>query len=167
MAEDFQEMFLKISLDRLEFLSEIVDLGMAVESHTSSSTFYLLLPVVLQEYGNTMKVDWKTVKRCLWSPIFRHPEYTMDKKKFPFDNHLQLANGSKSVRDVENSLVYVPHKKTFYFVTNIDYEKTGFSPHKESGASSYVDYLIKGYLLIITGLSLFHFGFACMILLYC
>jgi len=166
MAENFQEMFLKISLDRFEFVSEIVNLGTAAESHTSSSTFYLLLPVIFQEY-NAMKVDWKTVKRCLWSPIFRHPEYTMDKKKFPLDIHLQLANGYESVRDVENSLVYAQHKKTFYFVTNIDYEKTGFSPHKESGASSYEDYLIEGYVLIIMGLSLFHFGFAYVILLYC
>ncbi|KAK7347176.1 hypothetical protein VNO80_21703 [Phaseolus coccineus] len=111
MAENFQEMFLKISLDRFEFVSEIVDLGMAAESHTSSSTFYLLLPVIFQEYGNAMKVDWKTVKRCLWSPIFRHSEYTMDKKKFPFDIHLQLANGYESVRDVENSLVFSRHLK--------------------------------------------------------
>ncbi|KOM32927.1 hypothetical protein LR48_Vigan01g248300 [Vigna angularis] len=145
MAEKFQEMFLKIILDRLEFVAETVDLGLTAEAETSSSTFYLLLPVVLQEYGNAMKVDWKTVKRCLWSPIFRHPQYTMDKRKIPFDIHLQLANGYKSVRDVENSLVYAPHKRTFYFVTNIDYEKTGFSLHKESGTSSYADDLIEKF----------------------
>ncbi|XP_047169317.1 dicer-like protein 4 isoform X2 [Vigna umbellata] len=145
MAEKFQEMFLKIILDRLEFVAETVDLGMTAEAETSSSTFYLLLPVVLQEYGNAMKVDWKTVKRCLWSPIFRHPQYTMDKRKIPFDIHLQLANGYKSVRDVENSLVYAPHKRTFYFVTNIDHEKTGFSLHKESGTSSYADDLIEKF----------------------
>ncbi|XP_027919054.1 dicer-like protein 4 isoform X1 [Vigna unguiculata] len=145
MAEKFQEMFLKIILDRLEFVSDTVDLGMAAEAQTSSLTFYLLLPVVLQEYGNAMKVDWKTVKRCLWSPIFRHPKYTMDKRKSSFDIHLKLANGYRSVRDVENGLVYAPHKKTFYFVTNIDYEKTGFSLHKESGTSSYVDDLIEKF----------------------
>ncbi|TKY54740.1 Dicer protein 4 [Spatholobus suberectus] len=145
MAENFQEMFLKIILDRLEFVSESVDLGKGSESHTSASTFYLLLPVALQEYGNAMKVDWKTVKRCLCSPIFRHPADTMDKKVFPLDNHLQLANGCRSVKDVKNSLVYAPHKKIFYFVTNINYQKNGFSPHKDSGTSSYVDHFIEKF----------------------
>ncbi|KAG4930061.1 hypothetical protein JHK86_047022 [Glycine max] len=145
MAENFQEMFLKIILDRLEFVSEFVDLGMGAESHTGTSTFYLLLPVVLQEYGNAMKVDWKTVKRCLCSPIFRHPADTMDKKVFPLDIHLQLANGYRSVRDVENSLVYAPHKKNFYFVTNVNYQKNGYSPHNDSGTSSYVDYFIEKF----------------------
>ncbi|XP_028190186.1 dicer-like protein 4 isoform X5 [Glycine soja] len=145
MAENFQEMFLKIILDRLEFISEFVDLGMSAESHSGTSTFYLLLPVVLQEYGNAMEVDWKIVKRCLCSPIFRHPADTMDKKVFPLDIHLQLANGYRSVRNVENSLVYAPHKKNFYFVTNVNYEKNGYSPHNDSGTSSYVDYFIEKF----------------------
>ncbi|KAL2338481.1 hypothetical protein Fmac_012927 [Flemingia macrophylla] len=138
MAENFQEMFLKIILDRLEFVSEFVDLGKGGESHRSASTFYLLLPVILQD-GNGMKVDWKTVKRCLCSPIFRHPTDTMDNKVFPLDIHLQLANGYRSVRDVKNSLVYAPEKKYFYFVTDIDHQKNGFSPHEDSGSSRYVD----------------------------
>ncbi|RDY03580.1 Dicer-like protein 4, partial [Mucuna pruriens] len=145
MAECFQEMFLKIILDRLQFVSEFVDLGKGAESHTSTSTFYLLLPVILQDYRNVMKVDWKTVKRCLCSPVFRHPADTMDKKVFPLDIHLQLANGYRSVRDVENSLVYAPHKKIFYFVTNINYQKNGFSTHKDSGTSSYMDYFIEKF----------------------
>ncbi|KAK7388536.1 hypothetical protein VNO78_23354 [Psophocarpus tetragonolobus] len=144
MAQNFQEMFLKIILDRLEFVSEFVDLGMGAESLTSSSTFYLLLPVVLQEYGNAMKVDWKTMKRCLCSPIFRHPADTTDNKVFPLD-YLQLANGSRHIRDVENSLVYAPHKKTFYFVTNINYQKNGLSPHDNLGTSTYVDYFIEKF----------------------
>lgn len=139
MAENFQEMFLKIILDRLEFVFEFVELG--AESHTSTSTFYLLLPVILEE-SDVMKVDWKTMKRCLCSPIFRHPADTVDKKVFPLDI-LQLANGYKSVRDIENSLVYAPHKQIFYFVTNIDHQKNGFSPYKDSGTSSYVDHFIK------------------------
>ncbi|KAJ1382389.1 Ribonuclease III domain [Sesbania bispinosa] len=143
MAENFQEIFLKIILDRLEFASEFVDLAKVAETQTSTSTFYLLLPVILQEYDNIMKVDWKTVKRCLCSPIFRHPADTVDKKVFPLDIHLQLANGYRSVRDVENSLVYAPHKKLFYFVTNISYEKNGFSSYKDSGTSRYVDHFLE------------------------
>jgi endoribonuclease Dicer len=92
-----------------------------------------------------MKVDWETVKRCLCSPIFRHPVDTLDKKVTPLNNHLQLANGYRSVRDVENSLVYVPHTKFFYCVTNIIYEKNGFSPYKDSNTSSYVDHFNEKY----------------------
>lgn len=140
MAENFQEMFLKIILDRLEFASEYLELG--AESHTSTSTLYLLLPVILEKYDEAMKVDWKTVKRCLCSPIFGHPVNTVDKKAPSLDTQLQLANGLKSAGDVENSLVYAPHKKLFYFVTNIVYQKNGFSPYKDSGTASYVDHLI-------------------------
>lgn len=139
MAENFQEMFLKIILDRLEFVSKFVELG--AKSHTSTSTFYLLLPVILKEYDDVMKVDWKTVKRCLSSPIFRHPEVTSDKIVTSMDNHLLLANGYRSITDVENSLVYVPHTKFFFFVTNVIYEKNGFSLHKNSETSSFVDHL--------------------------
>ncbi|WJX95975.1 endoribonuclease Dicer [Trifolium repens] len=150
MAENFQEMFLRVILDRLEFVSKFVELG--AESRTNTSTFYLLLPVILKEYDDVMKeyddvmkVDWETVKRCLCSPIFRHPVDTLDKKVTPLNNHLQLANGYRSVRDVENSLVYVPHTKFFYCVTDIIYEKNGFSPYKDSNTSSYVDHFNEKY----------------------
>ncbi|XP_019453233.1 PREDICTED: dicer-like protein 4 isoform X2 [Lupinus angustifolius] len=144
MAENFQEMFLKIVLDRLEFISEFVPLGKG-ESHSSTSTFYLLLPVILQDYENIMTVDWKTVRRCLSSPIFKHPADTVDQKVFHLDIHLQLANGYRSVKDIENSLVYVPYKKSFYFVTNVIYVKNGSSPYEDSGTSSYVDHFIEKY----------------------
>lgn len=148
MAENFQEMYLKIVLDRLEFVSEFVPLGRGAESCTSTSTFYLLLPVILQEYENVMTVDWKTVRRCLCSPIFRHPADIVDQKVFPLDTHLQLANGFRSVRDVENSLVYAPHRQTFYFVTYVIYGKNGFSPYKDSGTSSYVDHFVEKYVSV-------------------
>lgn len=160
MAENFQKMFLKVILDRLEFVSKFVELS--AESHTRTSTFYLLLPVILKEYNDVMKVDWKTVKRCLCSPIFRHPDDTSDKKVTPFDNHLHLANGYRSVRDVENSLVYTPHTNNFFFVTNVIYEKNGFSPYKDSDTSSYVDHLHEKYVYQVLLLmhSYFTFGFA-------
>ncbi|KAL5078183.1 hypothetical protein RYX36_017167, partial [Vicia faba] len=59
MAENFQEMFLKVILDRLEFVSKFVELS--VESHTRTSTFYFLLPVILKEYA--MNIDWKTAEQ--------------------------------------------------------------------------------------------------------
>ena len=143
MAENFQEMFLKIILDRSEFVSEFVPLGKGAESHTSTSTFYLLLPVILQEYEKVMTVDWKTVMRCLSSPIFKQPADTVDQQFYPSDFLLQLANGYRSIRDVENSLVYAAHKKLFYFVTNVIHGKNGYSPCKDSGTSSYVNDLIE------------------------
>ena len=59
MAEDSQEMFLKVILDRLEFVSKFVELS--AESHTRTSTFYLLLPVILKEYA--MNIEWKTAEQ--------------------------------------------------------------------------------------------------------
>lgn len=166
MAENFQEMFLKVILDRLEFVSNFVELS--AESNTHTSTFYLLLPVILKEYDDVMKVDWKTVKRSLCSPIFRHPEDTLDKKVTPLDNHLQLANGYKSIRDIENSLVYTPHTKVFFFVTNVIYEKNGFSPFKDSDTSSYVDHLHEKYVYQVFLLMhpYFTLGFASLISFY-
>ncbi|KAL1372177.1 hypothetical protein HN51_002320 [Arachis hypogaea] len=145
MAEHFQEMFLKTILDRSEFVSDLVTLGKGAESHNDSSTFYLMLPVVLQEYENIMTVDWKTVRRCLCSPIFKSPPDAVDQKPCPSDSSLQLANGKRSIRDVENSLVYATHKKLFYFVTNVNHEKNGLSPSKDSGTSSYADDLLEKF----------------------
>ncbi|KAF7839620.1 dicer-like protein 4 isoform X3 [Senna tora] len=145
MAQHFQEMFLKIILDRSEFVPEFVPLGKNDIFQASASTFFLLLPVVLQNNKNTMTVDWNTVKRCLSSPIFRHPEDIVNHKPFPMHSNLQLADGYRSVRDLENSLVYAPHKKLFYFVTNIVHEKNGLSPYEDSGSSSYVDHLIEKF----------------------
>ncbi|KAJ7979648.1 Dicer-like protein [Quillaja saponaria] len=143
MAEDVQEMYLKIILDRSEFVPEFVPLGKNDFRRSNTSTSYLLLPVILHEYDNTMTVDWKIVRRCLSSPIFRHPADTAEQEIFSSDDCLQLANGCKSIRVVQNSLVYAAYKNTFYFVTDIVREKKGLT-HEDSGTSSYVD-LIKRF----------------------
>ncbi|MED6180828.1 endoribonuclease Dicer [Stylosanthes scabra] len=145
MAEHFQEMFLKIILDRSEFVSDLVTLTKGAESHGSSSTFYLMLPVNLHEYENIMTVDWKTVRRCLCSPIFKLPLDAVAQNSYPFDSSLQLADGKRSIRDVENSLVYATHKELFYFVTNVTHGKNGFSPCNDSGTSSYADDLVEKF----------------------
>ncbi|XP_028760714.1 dicer-like protein 4 isoform X2 [Neltuma alba] len=145
MAQQFQEMSLKIILDRSEFVNEYVPLGGADVLQTSTSTFYLLLPVIMQGCEKTITVDWKTVKRCLSSPIFRLREHAVTPKLFPWDMNLQLANGCRSVKDLENSLVYAPHKKQFYFIANIAYEKDGLSRYKDVGSSSYVDHYIQRF----------------------
>ncbi|XP_077222093.1 endoribonuclease Dicer homolog 4-like [Tasmannia lanceolata] len=57
-AQNFQEMFLKIILDRSEFVSNFVPLGKKASSHLGSSTFYLLLPIWKHEHEDKMIVDW-------------------------------------------------------------------------------------------------------------
>ncbi|XP_022729085.1 dicer-like protein 4 isoform X2 [Durio zibethinus] len=140
-AQHFQEMFLKVILDRSKLLSEFVPLGNNEFLASSSSTFYLLLPVILHNSENKVTVDWRIVQRCLSSPLFKTPAEAVKNENFRSDACLQLANGCKSIRDVENSLVYAPHKKAFYFIANIVGEKNGYSLYRDSGTLSHVEHL--------------------------
>lgn len=139
LAQNFQEMYLKVILDRSEFIPEYVPLGKNEICISSSSTFYLLLPVILHDSDNTITVDWKIVIRCLSSPVFRTPEDTMVEKS-SVDFRLQLANGCRTICDVENSLVYAAHNKVFYFITDIIHRKNGYSPCDGSETTSYMEH---------------------------
>ncbi|VFQ61325.1 unnamed protein product [Cuscuta campestris] len=130
LAEQFQQMFLKVILDREEFIPEFKALERETFSD-SSSTFFLLLPLNLHE-DNTTFVDWKLVRRCLSSPIFKNIENAYDDKISQLHNHLQLANGPKSFDDILNSLVYMPCKDKFFFVSDIVLNKDGYSLYKDS-----------------------------------
>ncbi|XVF35510.1 hypothetical protein REPUB_Repub18cG0151900 [Reevesia pubescens] len=140
-AQHFQEMFFKVMLDRSELLPELVALGNKEFLQSSSLTFYLLLPVILNNCENKVTVDWRIVQRCLSSPLFKTPTEAGNNESFPSGVYLQLANGCRRIRDVENSLVYAPHKKAFYFITNIVGEKNGYSPYRDSGTLSHVEHL--------------------------
>ncbi|CAI9097482.1 OLC1v1033915C1 [Oldenlandia corymbosa var. corymbosa] len=129
-AEKFQRMFLKIILDRAELSANFVSLEDKVTCNSFSSTSYLLLPVLFNE-KNKISVDWKVVRRCLLSPIFRAPECAEDPEVSQFKRQLQLANGIKSEEDVLNSLVYVPCRDTFFFVSDIVFDKNGYSLIKD------------------------------------
>ncbi|XP_012071444.1 dicer-like protein 4 isoform X2 [Jatropha curcas] len=139
-AMHFQEMFLKVILDRSEFTSDFVSLGKNSSSE-SSPAFYLLLPIILSGRGNRVTIDWEIVRKCLSSPVFMGVE----EESLPSNVHLQLANGCKRMSDIENSLVYVPHKKQFYFITNIVHGKNGLSSHKGSSAQNHMDHLIQTF----------------------
>ena len=141
LAEKFQEMFLKVILDRMEFVPEYVPLGKNEYSESSSSTFYLLLPVNFHHHENTLSIDWKTIRKCLSSPLFTIQENTVEKKFLVSKDTLQLADGCRRIRDIENSLVYAPHKKGFYFIANVVNEKNGHSQYKESRTLSYMEHL--------------------------
>lgn len=135
-------MFLKAILDRSKFISDYVSLG-EDDYESNSSTFYLLLPVIFHKNASTVTVDWKIVRRCLSSPVFSKPPSSMSTKKFPSDEYLQLDNGCWSISDVENSLIFVRHKESFYFVSNIVREKNGYSLYKNSGTRNHVEHLVE------------------------
>nr|GMD28858.1 dicer-like protein 4 [Ipomoea batatas] len=132
LAEQFQQMFLKAILDRKELIPEFVSLERK-GPRDSSSTFFLLLPVNLHK-DNKFFVDWKLVRRCLSSPIFKTPEDVKDDGISQFHIQLQLANGPKSRSDVVNSLVYMPckEKEAFFFIADIVVNKDGYSLFKDS-----------------------------------
>ncbi|KAH7859943.1 hypothetical protein Vadar_007343 [Vaccinium darrowii] len=137
-AQNFQEMSLKAILDRSQLIPEFVSLSSNGFSDSSSSTFYLLLPVIRHENESTMAVDWKLMKRCLSSPIFTKVN------AIPCLNyHLELANGPHSINDVENSLVYAPCKDTFFFISNVVPEKNAYDSFKDS--TNHVEHYFKTF----------------------
>ncbi|WJZ98263.1 hypothetical protein VitviT2T_016802 [Vitis vinifera] len=140
-AHNFQEMYLQVILNRSIFETEIVHLGKSDFCKSSSSTFYLLLPVILNECENMITVDWQIIRRCLSSPIFRNPADRVDKLP-PLNDHLRLADGVYRESDVINSLVYAPYKKAFFFVSRISAGRNGYSPYKDS---SHLEYTWKTF----------------------
>lgn len=139
-------MYLKVILDRSEFISESVSVGENDVLKSSSLTFYLLLPVILHDNECKISVDWKIIRRCLSSPVFRTPEDNAMVEKYPLGGYLRLANGCRSRSDdVVNSLVYAPHKNEFYFITNIIHGMNGYSPCKDSETSSCAQRLCEKY----------------------
>lgn len=135
-------MFLKVIIDRAEFISEFVPLGRTDFDIVAPRTYYLMLPVIWCEYEEAMTIDWKLVRRCLSSPIFRMPEVAEANGLPQPSKQLHLANGAKSVRDVVNSLIYVPSKKLFYFVSDVVLEKNAYSEYKAS-RSHFIHYYEK------------------------
>ncbi|CAL5376126.1 unnamed protein product [Camellia sinensis] len=144
-AQNFQEMYLKVILDRSEFISEFVSLGKNGFSGSGSPTFYLLLPVILCEYKSTMTVDWKLIRRCLSSPIFRSRQDARDSVIPHLNNHLELANGPHIINDVLNSLVYAPCKDTFFFISDVVPEKNGYSPFNDS--TNHIEHYITNHII--------------------
>lgn len=154
-AQKFQEMFLKVILDRSDLQREFIPLGQDNDFNSGSSN-YLLLPVILQKSNSCVSVDWNTIRRCLSSPLFGNPTHrtvfgnpthrtakTDALSRFP----LTLANGSKrKSEDVENSLVYAPYKKLFYFITSINFEKSGGSRYKDSDPLTHAEHINRTYV---------------------
>lgn len=117
-------MFFKVILDRSQFIPEFVSLE-DTDSNLSS-TFYLLLPVIITE-DNQISVDWNLITRCLSSPIFGAPG---DTTVGISNGQLHLSDEVRSSEDVINSLVYVPCKDTFFFISDVITEKNGYNVRK-------------------------------------
>lgn len=115
LAHNFQEMFLKVLLDRSEFTSSSVMLKSDAELQISS-TFYLLLPIKQKFYGDKFMIDWPTVKRCLASPVFQHCMGLSPCDTYLPQESLKLLDGTYNKADVTGSLVFTPHNNLFFFV---------------------------------------------------
>ncbi|KAI3975520.1 hypothetical protein MKX01_038789 [Papaver californicum] len=114
-AENFREMFLKIILDRSDFFSDFVPLGMSDIRQGSPSSLYLLLPLKQIKHENRLFIDWDLIRNCLSSTVFRSPKVSFDSLVTPVPpcESLEFANGSVSRSDILNSLVFPPHNKLF------------------------------------------------------
>lgn len=134
-------MFLKVILDRSDFFGDFVALGKNAASSQHSSTFYLLLPVKQNKCDSTMNINWEIVRRCLSSPIFKHPIASCERDPHPISNSLELRNCRFSESDVLNSLVFTPHNKFFYFVDGILHETNAHCQHKPG--TSYLEHYME------------------------
>ena len=118
LARNFQEMFLKILLDRSEFTVSHVMLGND-ETLQINSSFYLLLPIKQELYGDIFMIDWPTVERCLSSPIFKKPTGVSVNGSYLPDGSIRLLDNIYSKTDVVGSLIFSPHNKTFFVIDDI------------------------------------------------
>ncbi|KAM0933868.1 hypothetical protein DsansV1_C34g0226131 [Dioscorea sansibarensis] len=118
LAQKFQEMFLKVILDRSEFFSDVVLLGSNLKSHCSL-TFYLLLPVKQHADGKSVVIDWRTIRCCLSSPAFGCQVNSDRKDYVPTYDTLELLNGPFKKVDILHSLIFTPHNEQFFFIDGI------------------------------------------------
>ena len=139
LARNFQEMCLKVLLDRSEFTSSYVMLGNDAALQMDS-TFYLLLPIKQKFYGDKFMIDWPAVKRCLSSPVFQDPRGLSLHDSYLPNESLKLLDGTYSKADVIGSLVFTPHTKLFFFVDVILDEVNAKS---ELNGATYEEYFME------------------------
>lgn len=135
LAHNFQEMFLKVLLDRSEFTSSYILLGNDT-SFEMDSTFYLLLPIKQKIY-DTFMIDWPAVKRCLSSPAFQDPMGLSLRDLYLPNESLKLLGGTYNKADVIGSLVYTPHTDLFFFVDAI---LDGTNAKSELNSATYAEH---------------------------
>ncbi|KAJ3708060.1 hypothetical protein LUZ61_011765 [Rhynchospora tenuis] len=145
IAHNFQEMFLKIIFDRVEFASDQITLGKGSSSiqHYNLKS-YLLLPLKHHccSDNNKLVVDWATMRHCLSSPIFGNSSSLFWRTSITDENSLKMKDGEYRKHDVVGSLIYVPHNGIFFFVDDILYELNATSQLR---SSTYVEHFNKKF----------------------
>ncbi|KAH9296951.1 hypothetical protein KI387_028633, partial [Taxus chinensis] len=147
-ALKFQEVYLRIMLDRPDFLEDYVALGREDRNWGSSSTTYLLLPVQSCDAEKDISIEWKIIKEILSSPIFSH---TSQKLAEEFCNehlikrrdYLRLANGWAPVETLQNTLVLTTHNNTFYCIVDVLPQINSNSKFRECTEYNYSEYFQK------------------------
>lgn len=142
-------MFLKVILDRSEFFSDVVLLGSNLKSHCSL-TFYLLLPVKQCADGQSVVIDWHTIRCCLSSPAFGCQVNSDRMDYVPINDTLELLNGPVKKVDVLHSLIFTPHNKQFFFIDGIVDDINANSRRKGSKDISNAQHYKERYLSILT-----------------
>lgn len=138
-AQNFQEMYLKVILERSTFSSEYVCLGKISKTHFHMLTSYFLLPVSGHGGKETLTIDWPLITRCLSSPIFQ--SHVGKTGVVATGNYLKLAEGLANTHDIMDSLVFVPYKNSFFFVSGILDDKNGWSPYQ--GKVNFVEHYLQ------------------------
>lgn len=95
------------------------------------STLYLLLPIVEHEHEK-LSVDWTLIRRCLSSMIFKEAGSDVEDDICQVTGYLHLANGCTSFNATLGSLVYLPCKDTFFFISDILTEKNAHDSYNDS-----------------------------------
>lgn len=152
-ALKFQEIFLRILLDRQDFCTDYVELGVEDANFGMSSTSYLLLPVQSCDGKQELCIDWKIIKDCLSSPVFSHaskglPAADGSGNLLENRDYLWFDNGWVHIDTIQNCLVVTSHNDTFYCIVDVLHEINANS-YAETMNCSYADYYKKKYNVIL------------------
>lgn len=135
IAQNFQEMFLKIILNRVEFYSDQITLGKVTSNiQPNNSTSYLLLPLKRHNCSdnNKLVVDWATMRHCLSSPIFGNANSLFWRSEITKGNSVKMKDGEYRKHDIIGSLIYTPHNRRFFFVDDFLLELNAKSQLEDS-----------------------------------
>lgn len=148
-ALNFQEIFLRILLDRQDFRTDYVELGTEDVNLGLSSTSYLLLPVQSCDSKQELCIDWKIIKDCLSSPVFSHESKGLSAaddsgNQLEERDFWRFDNGWVHIDNIRNTLVVTSHNDTFYCIVDILHEINANS-YAETMNCSYADYYKKKY----------------------
>ncbi|KAF5182541.1 Dicer-like protein, partial [Thalictrum thalictroides] len=144
-AQTFQELYLKIILDREEFFADFVPLEKKDSIQSKPSNSYLLLPVRQNKHEHKLAVDWELIKRCLSSPVFGAQKNALDSGLVAAGKPLILADGPASTSDVVNSLIFTPHNKLFFFVDGILSGMDANSPFTDASSANYLQHYTQKF----------------------